>query len=73
MRYSDELIQFCLSQRWQDETPTHIAMAAKEKFRQKLTAKEVREILRKYTLRHHGKPITRKAFGLPKLKSDLTN
>jgi hypothetical protein len=73
MRYSDELIQFCLSRHWAKETPTHIAAAATEKFRQKISAREVREILQKWTLRHHGKPVTRKSFGLPKLTTDLTN
>lgn len=64
MRYSDELIQFCLSKHWEGQTPVHIATAAAEKFRQRISAKEVRGILQKWTLRHHGKPIKRKKFGL---------
>ena len=73
MKYSDELIQFCLSKHWEKETPVHIAAAAQEKFRQKIIAGEVREILRRWTLRHHGKPIKRKKFGLSDLTTDLTN
>ena len=63
---SNELIQYILGAHWEKRIPESIARSVRFKFKVDMTAGEIRDVISKYTLRHHGMPVLRKNWPVPK-------
>jgi hypothetical protein len=63
---TEEVIQFILASHWNKHSAPRISRRLKEKFNLKMSADKVNETIKKYTLRHHGKPVQRKSWPCPK-------
>lgn len=63
---TDEIIRFILSRHWSKHSAPRIAASIKKKFKVAMTARQVNNAIKKYTLRHHGEPVERKDWPCPK-------
>ena len=62
----NSLVQYIIGAHWEKRIPVSIARSVRAKFNVDMSTDEIKDTIAKYTLRHHGQPVLRKNWPVPK-------